>query len=404
MKIIHFSDTHFGVAQDNGPVDTTTQLPGRVCDFLGSMDAMIDFAEDEKVDLMVFAGDLYHKHSPSPTLVREVGTRIVRAAAQCPVVLIPGNHDTPGSLDKASSVDVFSTLRVPNVFTYQDYGVRLLKSGIQIAAFPAPMKQHLLSSKEMRLTPTESTQVMKQRIADIIYRMEENIDTTVPSIFLGHLSVDDAKFGSEQSMRIGDYAEVTTKLLSAGPWDYVALGHLHMYQELGDNTPVVYSGSLDRIDFSEEKDAKGFVLITIEDDIAWEMIEVDARPMVTIRVDVTDTKSPTDKILRKIAKKNLDRAIVRMLIVATPRGAVRIRKDDIYAALKAAGVWFVSSMSIYEQVEVRSPTDSGNPITLMSRREQLQEYFSQIDIDERQIAHLLKTADVIMGEVNNDGQ
>src|SRR3990167_1356252 len=120
MKIIHFADFHLAI-DSYGPMDPETHLNGRVMDFLYSFDTLIDFAVDEDVDIAIFAGDAFHKPSPDPTLLGLFGERIVRLSEQCPVVLVVGNHDASGNADKASALDVFATLRTPNVYVCWDY-------------------------------------------------------------------------------------------------------------------------------------------------------------------------------------------------------------------------------------------------------------------------------------------
>ena len=75
-------------------------------------------------------------------------------------------------------------------------------------------------------------------------------------------------------------------------FDYVALGHIHKHQALGLTPPAVYSGSLQRVDFSEENDTKGFCVVELDPDkpqghrASWEFVPRDSRPFVTIQVTV----------------------------------------------------------------------------------------------------------------------
>ncbi|NJN44250.1 MAG: exonuclease SbcCD subunit D, partial [Anaerolineae bacterium] len=115
MKILHFADAHIDMA-NYGRHDSETGLPVRVMDFLRSLDTIVDAAIEEKVDLVLFAGDAYKDRSPAPTFQREWGRRIMRLSrAGIPTLLLVGNHDLSPALGRAHALDTFSTLEVPNV-------------------------------------------------------------------------------------------------------------------------------------------------------------------------------------------------------------------------------------------------------------------------------------------------
>ena len=93
MKLLHFADAHIDMA-NYGRHDPETGLPMRVLDFLKSLDAIVDAAISEKVDMVIFAGDAYKDRSPAPTFQREWGRRIMRLSqAKIPTLLLIGNHD-----------------------------------------------------------------------------------------------------------------------------------------------------------------------------------------------------------------------------------------------------------------------------------------------------------------------
>ena len=114
IRMLHFADTHIGV-ENYGAIDPATGISSRVLDFLRRIDDLIDFAGENDADLAIFAGDAFKSRYPSPTHQREFARRIKRLAEICPVVLVVGNHDRPAMVQKASSVEIFHTLDVPNV-------------------------------------------------------------------------------------------------------------------------------------------------------------------------------------------------------------------------------------------------------------------------------------------------
>jgi exonuclease SbcD len=108
---------------------------------------------------------------------------------------------------------------------------------------------------------------------------------------------------------IGRDVVVLKSLLADPAWDYVALGHIHKHQELnqGQRPPIVYPGSLERIDFGEEGERKGFVMVQLERGRAdWEFIPVNARRFLTIRLDVTQSDDPMTDILDELEQHRVN--------------------------------------------------------------------------------------------------
>src|SRR5512136_832380 len=115
LRILHFADAHIDMA-NYGRHDPVTGLPLRVMDFLKSLDTIIDTAIDEKVDLVLFAGDAYRDRSPAPTFQREWGRRIMRLSrAGIPTLLLVGNHDLAPALGRAHALESFDTLEAPHI-------------------------------------------------------------------------------------------------------------------------------------------------------------------------------------------------------------------------------------------------------------------------------------------------
>lgn len=410
IKLLHFSDFHMG-ADSRGSIDKETRLPGRIMDFLDSLDTLVDFAVSEDVDIVVFSGDAYHQHSPNPTYQREFGERIVKLAEQCPVVLLVGNHDMPGSVDRASAIDIFGTLKVRNVIVGLDYEVHKIdtKHGyIQVATYPYPYRHAFLSPKEMKAENADD--LYKERLIDMVAELESMVCEDAPAVFLGHFSVSEAMFGSEQSMTIGSSAGIPVDILKGERWSYVALGHLHYHQCLStvEEVPIVYAGSLDRVDFSEENDDKGFVYVSIYDEdglypAEWEFISVDPRPFKTLHIDATSAHNVTKKVLSVISKRNLRSCVVRLIVSATDDNAGTYVGNMIEEALKKAGAYLVHNMKLDIQHDIRTRfvLDAGEDITTYSHLDLLDVYFQGLGMDDSKIDSLLELAANVIEDVNN---
>lgn len=294
MRIVHFADLHLGI--DNyGAFDPETGLSRRVGDFLNAFDQIIDYAIDERVDAVLFAGDAFKNRDPNPTLQREFARRIGRvSAAGIPIVLLVGNHDLPGLSSRASAAEIYEVLETPGVTVARDIRLHTISTAsglLQIVAVPWISRSMLMQSEAIRnLGNDEFEERVAGAIGDSVSDISRQLDPDLPAVLLGHLTVEGAKVGLERHIMLGSDIEVTPDLLDITRFDYVALGHIHKHQQLHARPPMVYAGSPERVDFGEEREEKGFIVVDIEPgpaprDVQWEFKELSARRFLTIRVN-----------------------------------------------------------------------------------------------------------------------
>ena len=190
---------------------------------------------------------------------------------------------------------------------------------------------------------------------------------------------------------------VVLKSVLADPiWDYVALGHIHRHQELnrGQQPPIVYCGSLERIDFGEEKEAKGFVTADIQRGHAeWQFHPVDARPFVTIRADVRDQADPLAVLLDTIAGHDLDDAVVRVIVRARAEQEGLLHDADIRRALD--GAHYIASISREIERAYRQRLGGESPEAL-TPRELLALFLESRETPPDRIEILMQHADEIL--------
>jgi len=399
MKIAHFADTHF---REYGKFEPTYHLHSRTIDYLDSMDMMIDTIIAEEVDIVVFAGDAFHTHNPNQNLLYLFAENISKIAQHCPIVMIPGNHDMPGPSYKASSIDVLS-LEIPGVTIaneYKNYMIETKSGNIQISAFPFPMRQHILSEGDLRRSKKDTWVKYKDEVSKRLQELSGSLDKSFPSILIGHFIVSGASFQARPGMLVDDEVEVNLVELAEGGWDYVALGHLHNHQEVFDDPPIVYSGSLDRVSFLDEHQDKGFVMIDIPEDgeVSWEFISVDARIMVTIDMDVTGTKTPMESIISKIEEYDVQGAIVRVRIECD--SVLYVDKLEVGRKLEEMDMYELHGISITVPRVISSRLDSDRPASSYTEMEMIEIFFT--DTDEEEYEVLENLAEEIMEEVHNE--
>ena len=409
MRILHFSDLHIGV-ENYGRTDPETGLSTRLGDFLASLDQVVEFALTGDVDLVLLAGDAYKGRDPSQTHQREFAKRLaLLSEGNIPTFLLVGNHDLPNAVSRATAVEIFSTLRVPNVYvgaSLQTYLVPTRSGPLQILAVPWPRRSSLLGREESRGKSIEEIrQEIERRMTDAIDSSARKLDPEVPAIIAGHVTVNGATVGTERSMMLGQDHVLMASALALPQVDYVALGHIHKHQVLQSERPmVVYSGSLQRVDFSEEGDKKGFCVIDLDPAAqqgqrlnGFSFERLAARPFVTIDATlVAGDPDPTQSVLRTIARKDVTDAVVRVRISLPPELDPQLREADLRLALQSAH--YVAAISRESTEGTRRTRLDAELAEGLQPMQALSEYLKSRSIDSPRQEQIIRRAEEIIGE------
>jgi exonuclease SbcD len=407
IKILHFADLHLGV-ENYGRIDPATGLSTRLMDFLRAYDQVVDYALENDIGLVIFAGDAYKTRDPSPTYEREFAKRIRRlSAAGIPTVLVAGNHDTPSALGRAITVEIFATLEVENVHVAKKPEVITIetKDGpVQVVTLPWVTRSALLARDEYKNKNLEEiNQLILDKVINVfegpdglISQLDPAVSEATPTILAAHATVQGAVYGSERSVMLGQEVILPPSLARNPAFDYVALGHIHKHQVLNEKPPVVYAGSIERIDFGEEREDKGFVVAEVERGRAtWQFVKTDARRFVTIEVDVQGD-DPTAEILEAITNREIEDAVVRIIIHTVAEKESLINEDEIRRAL--AGAFHIAA--IVKDVERKVRLRLGDqPIEEMTPRQMLERYFQVKQTPPERTSLLLEHAEDIFREL-----
>jgi len=395
-----------------GRHDPQTGLPLRVLDFLKSLDTIVDTAIKEKVDMVIFAGDAYKDRSPAPTFQREWGRRIIRLSqAGIPTLLLVGNHDLSPAAGRAHAIQEFDTLQVPHVRVLQKpqfLSADELGLPVQVIALPWVSRSGLMAALESSgIDQGEVFSEVEKRLSELVEGWLEDADLDLPTVMTAHASVQGAAYGSERTVMLGSDLVLSGSMVKDKRLDYVALGHIHKPQDLNEglHPPVIYPGSIERVDFGEAKDDKFFVIADVtrgDTKVEWRKL-TGVRTFIDRRAVLKSSENATDQLKAALpAEKKLKDAIVR-LVVEYPREWDTL--IDEAALRKYAEETFEFHLVKRPQFESRIRIAEGQVASNLNPLELLDQYWRAAKVDKENDVEALQklAAEILAGDEESEG-
>ena len=417
MKIIHFSDLHIGYTRYSKGIDLETGLDNRIVDFLNTFDELVNYALEENIDLVIFAGDAYKDRNPSQTHQKEFAKRLLKLTkANIPVALVVGNHDMPGNKGRATALDIFPTMNVDNITVIDKLQLYELKtkSGIQIQILGMPWirKGSLisrLSNIKKDITIEDLNKQIIQTLDNSLEKEISKINKSIPCIFSGHLTVMEAKTSTETLMSIGADYMFPAQFFARPEFEYVALGHVHKDQVLIESPPVIYSGSLERVDFGEKKDIKGFYVIEIEPKksqgnrlVSYKKIPVSARNFREYIINIPkETEFPVNIIEEELKSNDIKDSIARITIESTREHYESINDPKIQSILSNAKYLVSTELKLISEKKINDLQITEN-LGIIDSFEKYLENFK--DINDQKRKRLLDFGKEIINEYENENE
>jgi exonuclease SbcD len=402
VRILHFSDAHIDMVRQ-GRRDPQSGLPLRTLDFLHALDTIVDTAITQKVDLVIFTGDAYRNQLPAHTFQREWGKRVLRLSqAGIFTILVVGNHDISPATGRAHALQEFETLRIPNTHVISE--PCLLKPEdlnglpIQIIGLPWISRSGLMAYMEMQGKSLDDVHV---EIEDVLSRLLKHflnqLDTSLPAILTAHITVQGAVYGNERSVMLGRDLVIAPGLLKDERLDYVALGHIHQFQDLnkGRYPPVIYSGSIEKMDFGELKDTKGFVLAKVERKATtYTFHPLQGRKYLSTEIKISEQDGINEAIFKRMpAQESLKDAIYRLVLTYPRKWEVLI---DEHAIREHADSAFEFYLVRNPHSESRVHLPDSIQLGQMAPVDLLDLYWKSIHMDEVQTKELQRMAIAII--------
>ncbi len=344
VKILHLSDIHLGSGFSHGKINPETGINTRLEDFVNSLRICIDRAIAEPVDLVLFGGDAFPDATPPPYVHEAFASQFRRLAdAQIPAILLVGNHDQHSQGSGGASLSIYRTLVVPGFIVGDTIATHRLdtKNGaIQVITLPWLNRSTLLTRPETEgMALSEVNEMLIQKLQPVLEGEIRRLDPKIPTVLLAHLMADRASLGAEKFLAVGKGFTIPMSMLIRSEFDYVALGHVHKHQNLNpsNDPPVVYPGSIERVDFGEEKEDKGYIFLEVQPGKAeWEFCSLPARPFITIEMDVSGAEDPLEAVLNAIAEQDIVEKVVRLIYKLRSEQLDLINTSAIDRALQSA--------------------------------------------------------------------
>ncbi len=395
MKIIHTADLHLGFNAYSGEsIDRQ----------FASLEFLEKYAIENRADIVLIAGDLFDRRDP-PGYVQERFAIFVRNLTEkgISIFILTGNHEGPPNKERRVHLDVYSALEIPDVIVARRIGLFNVK-GINIVSVPYPYKKNLLSKDKYEInSEEEAARLMKEIIINAVKRYIDKANKENPTILTMHIGVAEGKVGSEQYMTLTYELPISLSELDFDNVSYIAMGHLHEEQILStprNNTPVVYPGSLERLNFGEENDRKGFFEIEFTPHSLIPSFQFVENPF-TRSFYTVELRSDTD--VEKIDWSKAKKSITRIKLLGDFENETVLK--DLILKLKKESYVFAG---IVDSRKEKEDTAFAITHTTISPKNAIEKYLSERAKNEEFVKNkmdkITKTALEILKEVSENSE
>jgi len=336
MKLAHLADLHLGFRQFDR--QTTKGANQREVDVAEVFKRAVDDLLEQKPELIVLAGDLFHSVRPTNAAILYCFRQLQRLRTglpHTPVVVIAGEHDTPRSTETGTILRLYEALGVE--IAVED-ARRIVFPALDCAVLAVP-QQALAKADRPALRPEPGGPTLNVLVTHGVY----------------------GGLGEERGTMEYGGTPLSRELLAPEKWDYIALGHYHTAQSVATN--AWYSGSLEYLppnpwgqlqDEAEQKKSKrsgkGYLLIELPG------ARVTFRPIAPVRrhLDLPpirgaglNAKELDAQIAERVAAAKIDDQIVRLLVWDVERA---IARDLDHAAIRG-----YKARALNFQLDLRRP-------------------------------------------------
>lgn len=365
MKLAHLADLHLGFRQ----FDRQTPRGGnqREADVAEAVRRAVDDLLEQRPDLILFAGDIFHSVRPTNPAILFLFQQLHRLRTglpDAPIVMIAGEHDTPRSVETGTILRLYEALGVDVVVDQARY---LTFSKLDCSILAAP-HQAVVQPERPALRPQRGTTFNVLVVHGQLPGLGERRGTT--------------EYGG---------ALVDEHDLAPAQWDYVALGHYHVAQQVAPN--AWYAGSTEYVtpnpwgQLQDEaelgRSGKGYLLVELPGS------RVTFRPVAPVRRHVElppiegkglIPRELDERIAAAVAgaKPAIDHQIVRQLVFDVSRATARDLDHALIRGYKARALHFQLDL---RRPEIQRVEVAGAPGRRQTLPETVQEFLEHRPLD-----------------------
>src|SRR5208337_156148 len=343
MLIVHTADLHLGVG-NYAPLNPSTGMSRRIDDIILAFDQVVNYATQNNADMFLLCGDTFKDPNPNSTVLKMFASRLSRLSREnIQTVIILGNHDAPRG-GRAAPPEPLIELNVPNVHYFSQPGFTdfICRSGEKARVFALPYRHPVKVASDRTVGQTGlRKELMQQNYLEQvtkeieIFAREGRNDADV-CILTGHFTIQGVVAGSERNWTIDEEYALPSALFDTDLFDYVAMGHVHKHQGIQARTPIIYPGSIERVDLAEAEEEKGFVHVDIRDgSVSWKYITLPTRTMRNLQIACKEKEDPILAVKAEIVNHSVKHAIVN-LNITSPDQISPAQKSEINSLLEDA--------------------------------------------------------------------
>ncbi len=403
IQLVHVSDIHFGSGEGHGRINPETGLNVRFEDFVAALTKVVDFTIEHGCDVFLFSGDAYRNASPEPVYQKMFARELKRLSdAGIKTILLVGNHDQILKSTASHSMSVFQSLEVPGVITIDRPAIMRIatKNGpMQLIGLPHVTRNQVLTADRYLGLPSANVdKVLADHLDTLLKSYYDELDSTIPAVVTAHMTVDRAIAGIEQELLIGYTLTFPCDILIDNRIDYVALGHVHKHQSIRHESPaIVYAGSLERVDFGEQDEDKGFVHVNLaRNATSWQFHSINPRPFITVEADLTTAERITERLVDQTTKKIVPGCVLRIRYKIREEQLSELDEAKVRAACASALSTRLQPTVVQAQNRARLPQLT--EAAVVSPLSALDTYLSEVAPERKE--RLLEKASELIEQLN----
>ena len=337
MKLVHIGDTHLGFRAYNKTTDYGVNM--RQADVYHSFRRVLDKTAEINPDIVIIAGDMFHSVRPDNFTVYTTFNALNDFRKKCaaPMFIIGGNHDTPKTSDAGCILDLYRV--IPNIRVVHSESKSLDVPELDLRVYCMPYRT-----------------IKDAGTADFTPESERKYN-----VFILHGTVGDMKRGMH------DIYKVDPEILDRFEWDYIALGHIHICEQVGER--AWYSGSTDYAStnvWEEASHPKGFIEYDL-DEHKMTFHKIETRKVIDM--PVIDAAKLTAEEVMDAVRANAEKfdckdAIVRQVVENISRSVDNSLDRSYIKTLRGIATDFTFTTRKPEESTRKSAVAAGAAVSL----------------------------------------